>query len=333
MKYPIALCAGQFSDLSLEDICSFASRIGYEGLELSFRSHIINAVRAARDLSYCSSIRSLLEKHHLHVWAVSAHMFGQCVGDYADPRLDRFCPEVYRGKSAEIRKWAQEQMMLVPSAADNLGISVVTGFMGSTLWKYFYPYPPVSSDFFEQCWGEFLALWIPILDEFEHHGITFALEVHPAEMAYDFYSTAELLKRLHGHKAFGINFDPSHLLWQGIDPVVFLREFGPLIRNTHMKDVYIKNDGRSGLLGSHLPMGDCRRAWNFRSPGHGHVPFDDIIRTLHVIGYQGPLTIEWEDNGMDRSFGAKEAFEYIKRLNYDPSETNFENMIANNDKQ
>ena len=330
MTLPVALCAGQFSDLPLEKICSLACEIGYDGLELSFRSSIVDLERASSDRDFCTGILELLSRYNLQVWAISAQLIGKCVGDYEDVRVDLLCPDSCKGKPDEIRKWACSQMMLVPTAAENMGVSVIPGFMGSPLWKYFYRYPQISQDFIDEKWGEFLSLWIPILDEFEKHKIKFALEVHPSEIAYDYYTTQELLSRLDYHPAFGINFDPSHLFWQGIDPVSFLYDFAPHIKNVHIKDVYVKPDGRRGILGSHLQFGDPRRAWNFRSPGHGSVHFDDIIRTLYDIGYHGPLTIEWEDNGMDRFYGARDAYHYIKKLNYFPSSIAFDTTMKYN---
>ena len=331
MANPIALCVGQFSDMTLEDICRLAGDIGYDGLEMSFRTSIINLPEAAKNKSYCEEVMGLLGKYGLRSWAVSAHMFGQCVGDYNDERLDNLCPEQYRGKPDDIRKWAVEQMMLTAPAAKNLGIPVVTGFMGSTLWKYFYFYPQVTQQLIDDKYGEFLELWKPILDSYVQNGVKFALEVHPTEMAYDYYTTGDLLKRLEYHPGFGINFDPSHLVWQGVDPVLYLRDFAPYISNTHMKDVYVKMDGRNGVLGSHMFFGDTRRAWNFRSIGHGSVNFDDIIREINKIGFKGPLSIEWEDNGMEKTSGARDAFEKIKKLNYSPSTIAFDAVTINKD--
>ncbi|GHU61822.1 AP endonuclease [Spirochaetia bacterium] len=333
MANPIALCVGQFSDMPLEEICKFAQGIGFDGLELSFRTSIINMPVAAKDTGYCGEIMGLLAKYGLKSWTVSAHMFGQCVGDYGDPRLNNLCPEQYRNKPDEIRKWATDQMMLAAPAAKNLGIPVVSGFMGSTLWRYFYFYPQVTRQLIDDAYGEFLELWNPILDNFKKNDVKFALEVHPTEIAYDYYTTDELLRRLNYHPAFGINYDPSHLVWQGIDPVLYLRDFAKNILNTHMKDVYVKMDGRNGILGSHMFFGDPRRAWNFRSIGHGSVNFDDIIREINHIGFTGPLAVEWEDNGMEKKFGAQDAFEYIKRLNYSASKISFDTVTINKDKK
>jgi sugar phosphate isomerase/epimerase len=167
-------------------------------------------------------------------------------------------------------------------------------------------------------------LWTPILDEFDKCGVKFALEVHPTEIAFDLYTTQKLLEVFEHRPTLGLNFDPSHLLWQGMEPHLFIREFADRIYHTHMKDVAVTLDGKAGILGSHLSFGDLRRGWNFRSLGHGDVNFEEIIRELNDIGYTGPLSVEWEDNGMEREFGAPESVDFIKGMNFSPSEIAFD---------
>ena len=91
-----------------------------------------------------------------------------------------------------------------------------------------------------------------------------------------------------------------------------------------MKDVKINKNDRAGLLGSHLEFGDTQRGWNFVSIGHGDVDFDGIIRELNEMGYEGPLSVEWEDSGMDREFGAGEALDYVRKMNFSPAEVAFD---------
>ncbi len=169
--------------------------------------------------------------------------------------------------------------------------------------------------------------WTPILDVFDECGVKFALEVHPTEIAFDFYSTEKLLKAFDCRETFGINFDPSHLIWQGCNPALFVREFGNRIYHVHMKDAAVTLDGRSGILGSHIEFGDTRRGWNFHSLGHGQVNFDAIIRELNAINYTGPLSVEWEDSGMEREFGAREACEFVKRVDFPPSNVAFDDAL------
>ena len=170
-------------------------------------------------------------------------------------------------------------------------------------------------------------LWTPIFDVFDECGVKFALEVHPTEIAFDYYSTQRLMEEFGWRETLGLNFDPSHLEWQGVNPCVFLRDFAKRIYHVHMKDIKVTLDGRSGILGSHIGFGDTRRGWNFVSLGHGDVDFDGIIRELNQMGYHGPLSVEWEDSGMERTFGATEAFEYANQINFEPSDIDFDSAL------
>jgi len=209
-------------------------------------------------------------------------------------------------------------------AAKNMGVKVVNGFTGSPIWHLLYSFPPVSDKMVEDGFKTFAKLWNPILDVFDECGVRFALEVHPTEIAFDLYTAKRALEAIGHRKAFGFNFDPSHLYWQRVDPVCFLREFPDRIYHVHMKDAALQLDGRSGILASHLNFGDPRRGWDFRSPGHGGVNFEEIIRALNQIGYMGPLSVEWEDCGMDRLFGAREACAFVKRIDFSPSTVQFD---------
>jgi sugar phosphate isomerase/epimerase len=91
--------------------------------------------------------------------------------------------------------------------------------------------------------------------------------------------------------------------------------------------VAVTLDGRSGILGGHIEFGDPRRGWNFRSLGHGHVNFEEIIRELNAIDYQGPLSVEWEDSGMEREFGAREACAFVRRVDFSPSNIAFDDAL------
>ena len=165
----------------------------------------------------------------------------------------------------------------------------------------------------------------PILDEFGKCGVKFALEVHPTEIAFDTASAARAIDAVKGHKRFGFNYDPSHLGYQGVDYVKFIRTFGKRIFHVHMKDVWWGHgDGTVGVFGGHASFADPRRYWDFRSLGHGDIKFEDIIVALNDVGYQGPLSVEWEDSRMDREFGATEAAAFVKRLNFKPSAIAFD---------
>ena len=320
----MTLFTGQWTDLSFEEICQKASRWGYDGLEVACWGGHLDVRRAAGDSRYVKERKRILEKYSLKCWALGAHLSGQCVGDLADERLDAFAPGEVRGNPEGIRRWAVEEMKATARAAKKVGCSVVTGFMGSPIWKAWYSFPPTSERMVEQGYKRILDLWSPILDEFDRNGVRFALEVHPSEIAFDLYTTKRLLEVFGRRPALGLNFDPSHLLWQGLEPHLFIREFGDRIYHVHMKDAAVTLDGKAGILGSFLPFGDVRRGWNFRSLGHGDVNFEEIIRELNSIGYGGPLSVEWEDNNMDRELGARESLEFVRRMNFSPSSVSFD---------
>ena len=86
--------------------------------------------------------------------------------------------------------------------------------------------------------------------------------------------------------------------------------------------------GDAGVFGGHTDFGDRRRYWDFRSVGRGNVDFEEIIRALNRIAYQGPLSVEWEDSGMDREHGAAEACAYLKEVDFEPSAVTFDAAFA-----
>ncbi len=328
-KRPVTLCTAQWADLPFEDLCALASEMGYDGLEIACWGNNLDIDRALQDEGYLPFIKETLEKNGLVCKAIATHIIGQCVGDAPDPRLNNFAPANLANDPKGIREWAIEQMKKSALVAKKMGIDVITGFTGSPIWKYLYSFPQTTEEMVEAGFQEIYDLWTPILQVFRENGVRFALEVHPGEIAFDYYSTKRLLEKFKDWPEFGLNFDPSHLLWQGVTPHLFLSDFIDRVYHVHMKDAAVTLDGRSGLLGSHIDFGDLRRGWNFRSLGHGGVNFEEIIRVLNANGYEGPLSVEWEDSGMDRVDGATEAAAFVKKINFKPSLVKFDEAIAN----
>jgi sugar phosphate isomerase/epimerase len=327
MARPVTLFTGQWADLPFTDICEKTGKWGFDGLELCTWGDHFDVHKAAKDTSYADRHRETLQKNGLGCWSIGSHIVGQLVGDNPDPRNDTFAPERLAGKPDEIRKWAIDEMMATPAGAKAFGIDVVTGFMGSPIWAWWYSFPPTTEQQVADGYGRIVELWGPIFDEFDKHGVRFALEVHPGEIAYDLYTMQRLLHEFGNRKTLGVNFDPSHLIWQGIKPELFYRDLAERIYHVHMKDSKVTLDGRASILGSHLPFGDLRRGWNFVSLGHGSIDFDAIIREVNAAGYTGPLSIEWEDNGMDREFGAQEALAFVKKVNFGASTIAFDGSM------
>lgn len=325
MARKVTICSLQWSDLPVDEFCRTMASLGYDGVELGLVGNHFDVQAAAESKAWCDDFKGMLSQNSLGCWALAAHLQGQLVCDNYDERHLQFVPESVRGDHKAMRAWAVETMKLLAKAAGNMGVGVVTGFTGSPIWQYLYSFPPVSADMVSAGYRSFAEAWKPILDVFEDNGVKFALEVHPTEIAFDIASAERALEEIGGHPAFGFNYDPSHLGYQGVDYVKFLRLFGERIFHVHMKDSWWGHgDGTVGVFGGHVEFGDARRYWDFRSPGRGDVNFEEIMVALNDIGYQGPLSVEWEDSRMDRLHGAKEALEFVRRLDFEPSAIAFD---------
>ena len=216
-------------------------------------------------------------------------------------------------------------MKKLPKAAANMGIKVAAGFTGSPIWHLLYSFPPASQEMIDDGYKQFADDWKPILDEFSAAGVKYGLEVHPTEIAFDIATSQRAIDALNGHPAFGFNYDPSHLGYQGVDYVKFIRTFADRIFHVHMKDAWWGHgDGTVGVFGGHTDFADPRRYWDFRSLGHGDVNFEEIIVALNDIGYKGPLSVEWEDSRMDREHGATEAAAFVKKVDFPSSDIAFD---------
>ena len=331
MTRPVTLFTGQWADMPLETLAKKAKSWGYDGLELACWGDHFDVEKALGDRGYCDERRELLARHGLKVFAISNHLVGQAVCDRIDERHRSIVPpRVWGdGRAESVQQRAAEEMMNTARAAARLGVSVVNGFTGSSIWHLVYSFPPVSPEMIDAGYRDFAKRWRPILDAFREAGVRFALEVHPTEIAFDIASAERALSAVEEHPSFGFNFDPSHFGYQGVDYVGFIERFGDRIFHAHMKDVWWSTTPRrSGVFGGHLPFGHRDRGWEFRSIGRGRIDFEEVIRALNRVGYQGPLSVEWEDAGMDREFGAREACARIKAFDFAASDVAFDAAFA-----
>ena len=331
MARPVTLFTGQWADLPLEKLAGMAAEWRYDGLELACWGDHFEVKKALEDERYVEEKWKLLKRHKLQCFTISAHLVGQCVCDHPiDERHKGILPsEIWGDGDPEgVRRRAAEEMKKTARAAARFGVKTVAGFTGSSIWHVLAGFPPVPPEMIEKGYQDFADRWNPILDVFDEVGVRFALEVHPSEIAYDYWTAKRALEAIGSRKAFGFNFDPSHLNWQMVDPVRFVTDFADRIFHVHVKESIRTLDGTSGILASHLPFGDLRRGWDFVSPGRGSVPFERVFRALTAVGYDGPLSVEWEDNGMDRMRGAPEAVEFVRRTDFDPSQQAFDAAFA-----
>jgi sugar phosphate isomerase/epimerase len=336
MPRPITLFTGQWADLTFDAICAKARQFGYDGVELACWGDHFDVTAALNDNAYCKGRWEILNRHNLKAFAISAHLVGQAVCDNIDARHKTILPpEVWGdGNPESVRRRAAERLIQTAHAARKFADAspvkstkpaIVNGFTGSSIWHSIYAFPPTDQAYWQKGFDDFAARFIPILNEFDKANVNFALEVHPTEIAFDIASAQRALEAVKNHKRFGFNYDPSHLAYQGVDYVKFIRTFGPRIFHAHMKDVWWnQGDGSVGVFGGHTSFADPRRFWDFRSVGRGNVNFEKIIVALNDVAYQGPLSVEWEDSRMDREHGAAEAQKFVRNLDFKPSAVAFD---------
>ncbi|HZR92712.1 MAG TPA: sugar phosphate isomerase/epimerase [Gaiellaceae bacterium] len=326
MARPVTLFTGQWADLPLEELARKAGEWGFDGLELACWGDHFEVDRALAEEGYVRRVQEVLERNHLNCFAIGAHLVGQAVCDPIDARHRAILPpEVWGDGDPEgVRRRAAERMKDTARAAARVGVRQVNGFTGSSIWHLLYSFPPNDFSDVDRGYEDFAERWGPIVDVFEAEGVRFGLEVHPTEIAYDFVTTRRTLEAIGRRQGFGLNLDPSHFAHQHLDPAAFVEEFADRIYHVHVKDSKKMLDGRRSILGGHLDFGEAGRGWDFVSPGHGDVDFEALVRALNRIGYSGPLSIEWEDSGMDREWGAQDALRFVRQVDFMPSAVAFD---------
>ncbi|MFF2140034.1 sugar phosphate isomerase/epimerase family protein [Streptomyces sp. NPDC058193] len=313
---PVTLFTQQWADMPFQELCERAAHWGYDGLEIAVCPRHLDLGRAADDPDYLPRLKATLDRSGLRVFTLGAHLVGQAVCDPIDQRHRSILPDRVwgDGEPEGVRRRAAREIEATARAAAALGAETVVGFTGSSIWHALAMFPPISEEFVAEGFSDFARRWHPILDVFDQVGVRFALEVHPTEIAYDYWTARRALDAVGHRPAFGLNLDPSHLVWQGIDPAGFLLDFRERIYHVDFKDTKLHTDGRNGVLGSHLPWADPRRGWDFVSVGHGDIDFESCVRVLNSIGYTGPVSVEWEDAGYDRLLAAPDALAEVRRL-------------------
>lgn len=304
-----------FDDQPLEQVADYVSELGYEAVEIASwtGSGHLDVDRALNEPDYLKSLKSTLDQRGLQISALSDHLSAQAVLPPIDASWDDWSPVAGEGKDA-MAAYGREHLLKSARVASELEVPIVNGFFGSTVWGSWYSWPPKHIEIYEEGWELFAERWNPILDEFNTLGVRFAHEVHPTEIAYNI-STAETAVEKLGRDDWGFNFDPSHFIWQMIDPVIFVKTFGQRIFHVHAKDFEVQEDEmrRDGVLstGSWTSM---HRAARYRVPGWGQVPWRRVMTALLEVGYDYVLSFEHEDPVMSEKDGAEKAIEFLRPL-------------------
>jgi len=220
----------------------------------------------------------------------------------------------------------------------------VPGFVGSPAhcWSHFFLFPPLPSSIgghaIPDARDVSLELLVerfgPVLDACKHYGVTFDLECHPSERAMgDLESANDYLKAMDkaGYSSVvGFNLDGSHLEWQNVSVIQFIREFSERIHCAHVKGVQVMREHcRAGLLGGHRPMGHWANGWNFVTAGTARDAnsLEEIFIELNRVGFDGAVSIEWEDNDAEQHAGAKTALANCRKADCPPSGMRHDEML------
>ena len=300
-----------YNEWKLEKVLDYVSKLGYESVEIAAwkgSNHLdIENILSGNATRY----KKTIEKYGLFISGLSNHLEGQLVLGPHDGSTD----EWFKGTPEEKTKYGTERMKKTAEAAAALDVPVVNGFTGAPYWGAWYIFPPAYEKIFEKGFQLLGERWNDILDVFSAHGVKFAHEVHPQEQAYNVETAEQAIKALNGRKEFGFNFDPSHLIWQGIDPVVFIKKFGDRIYHSHAKDAELvkENITTSGSI----PTGAWRRSgrgFRFRVVGWGDVDWKRVMTALLEVGYDYVLSYEHEDPVMSREDGCEKCIAFLKPL-------------------
>jgi sugar phosphate isomerase/epimerase len=300
-----------FNDWKLEKVLDYVSKLGYEAVEIAAwkGSNHIDIEKIIQ--GGATNFKKTIEKYGLTLSGLSNHLEGQLVLGPHDESTDVW----FKGSPQEKINYGVERMKKTAEAASALDVPVVNGFVGAPNWGSWYIYPPENEKIFERGFEIFAERWNEILDVFAAQGVKFAHEVHPQEQAYNIETAEQMIKSINGRKEFGFNFDPSHFVWQGIDPVIFIKKLGQRIYHCHAKDGELvkENLATSGSI----PTGSWRRlnrGFRFRVVGWGDVEWKRIITALIEVGYDYVMSYEHEDPVMSREDGCEKCIQFLKPL-------------------
>lgn len=309
MKIGISTC--YYDDKPLEDVLKYVSGLGYEMVELTSQepSNHLNLDKVLK--GGATAYKKIVSKYGLAISSINSDHVGALVLGPHDMTTD----DIHKGTPAEKVRYGMETMKKTAEAAAALDVPVVVGLIGAPNWAAWYICPPKYEQIYEEGFKVFAERWNEILDHFGAQGIKFALEVHPHQQAYNIETAEQALKAIKYRKEFGFNFDPSHLLWQGIDPVIFIKKFGDQIYHAHAKDAELvkENIATSGCMST----GDWRRptrGFRFRVPGWGQVPWKRVMTALMEVGYNYVISYEHEDPVMSREDGCEKTIAFLKPL-------------------
>lgn len=292
-----------YNDRPLERVLRLVSRLGYEAIEInawktyvpgreSLNSRHIDVDHVLKNARNAEEFTKSFKKYNLTISALTDH-------ESAWYTLN---------SDSKIALRAMNRMKRLVDTAEALEVPTIVGFSGGDHWGAWYCDPPPLRTEWNRQWDSFGHVWGDLIDYFADRGITFSVEPHPGNLVYSPETYEKAAKELNGKKEFGLNYDPSHFVWQGIDVNIPIMEFKDRIYHVHAKDTEILKDqkNRTGVL--------SKSSWRFRTPGFGNIDWKRLLVTLRQSGYDGSVSLECEDQTMSRENAVKHYVQFIKPL-------------------
>lgn len=329
-----AIFLAQFADNqapfnNLDDMCKWASSLGYKGIQIpTWDERLFDLSAAGTSKAYCDEILGVMTKYDLEITELSTHLQGQlvAVNPAYDEMFDGFAPEHLKNNPTARTEWAIEQLKLAAQASQYLGLTSHATFSGALLWHTMYPWPQRPEGLVELGFTELAKRWVPILDAFDEAGVDVCYELHPGEDLHDGVTFDRFLTATNNHPRANILYDPSHFVLQQLDYLEFIDIYHERIKAFHVKDAEFNMNGRSGVYGGY--QGWLERAGRFRSLGDGQIDFNGIFSKLTQYGFDGWAVLEWECCIKHPLEGAKEGAEFIKRHLIRPTEKAFDDFAG-----
>ena len=307
----LSVFAVLLQDRTFEKACEYLASQGVQAVEIGCGGYPGKAHCDPKEFlahpEKIEELKSILQKYHLEIAALSAH------GNPVHP-------------VKEVARQFHEDFENTVLLAEKLGVDTIVTFSGcpggspedkTPNWVT-CPWPDDFSEIVEYQWNEVLIpYWKKEVEFVRAHGVKkVALEMHPG---FCVYNPETLLKlRAAVGDVIGANFDPSHLFWQGIDPVAAIRYLGDAVYYFHAKDTKVDelNTAKNGVLDTKHYADEIHRSWIFRSVGYGHGAsvWKDMMSALRMVGYDGMISIEHEDSLMTPTEGLEKAIALLKEV-------------------
>lgn len=297
---------------NLKSICQWVAGLGYKGIQIpTWDSRCIDLEKAANSKTYVDEISGIVSDAGLEISELSTHLQGQLVAVHPayGAMFDPFAPEEVHGNDNKRSEWATKQLKLAAKASRHFGLEVHATFSGALLWPMMYPWPQRPAGIVEMGFSELAKRWMPILNEFDNHGVDVCYELHPGEDLHDGITFERFLDATNQHNRVKMLFDPSHYILQQLDYLQHIDFYHEFIKMFHVKDAEFNPTGKSGVYGGYQDWVD--RPGRFRSPGDGQVDFVSIFSKLSQYGYDGWAVLEWECCIKSAMQGAEEGAPFI----------------------